>query len=166
MYKPCITNEMKYCRFLSLPQVLVVLFPRIQYVAKYIIYIIDTIDVSKLDRRMSTHFIVEFESSQNEYGLIIRHPRYCPSRRVPSIWPFSLNILLSLLSAGPTAYNCVYYSKRQHFLGVQVEIRILGPIPILGMVLENMDGVMERTEGVALKNLNDMAINMSRTLSI
>ncbi|KAF8981924.1 1-acylglycerol-3-phosphate O-acyltransferase [Entomortierella lignicola] len=55
------------------------------------------------------------------------------------------------------SYSHVYNSKKQHFPGGEIEIRVLEPIPTKGLTLDDMDSLIERTRAVMLKNLYEMA---------
>ncbi|KAF9117039.1 1-acylglycerol-3-phosphate O-acyltransferase [Mortierella sp. AM989] len=55
------------------------------------------------------------------------------------------------------SYGHVYSSKKQHFPGGEIEIRVLEPIPTIGLTINDVDGLMEHTRSLMLKNLHEMA---------
>ncbi|KAF9385577.1 1-acylglycerol-3-phosphate O-acyltransferase [Mortierella sp. AD011] len=54
-------------------------------------------------------------------------------------------------------YSHIYSSKKQHFPGGEIEIRVLEPIPTEGLTLKDVNGLMEHTRSIMLKNLHEMA---------
>ncbi|KAF9354198.1 1-acylglycerol-3-phosphate O-acyltransferase [Mortierella sp. AD094] len=55
------------------------------------------------------------------------------------------------------SYSHIYSSKKQHFPGGEIEIRVLEPIPTKGLTLNDVNALMEHTRSIMLKNLHEMA---------
>lgn len=63
---------------------------------------------------------------------------------------------LPILPIVAEGYSHIYDSTRRSFPGGELEIRVLEPIPTIGMTADNVNELMERTRNVMLQHLKEM----------
>jgi len=63
---------------------------------------------------------------------------------------------LPILPIVAEGYSHIYDSTRRSFPGGELEIRVLEPIPTIGMTAENVNELMERTRNLMLQHLKEM----------
>ncbi|KAF9921958.1 1-acylglycerol-3-phosphate O-acyltransferase [Linnemannia zychae] len=61
--------------------------------------------------------------------------------------------ILPIVAAG---YSHIYDSSSRSFPGGKLEIRVLEPIPTIGLTVDDVNVLMERTRNIMLKNLKEM----------
>jgi lysophosphatidate acyltransferase len=70
---------------------------------------------------------------------------------------------LPILPIVAEGYSHIYDSTRRCFPGGELEIRVLEPIPTIGMTAENVNELMERTRNLMLQHLKEMDTNTHGT---
>ncbi|KAF9198926.1 1-acylglycerol-3-phosphate O-acyltransferase, partial [Podila verticillata] len=63
---------------------------------------------------------------------------------------------LPILPIVAEGYSHIYDSARRSFPGGELEIRVLEPIPTIGMTADNVNELVERTRNVMLQHLKEM----------
>ncbi|KAG0028633.1 1-acylglycerol-3-phosphate O-acyltransferase [Podila clonocystis] len=63
---------------------------------------------------------------------------------------------LPILPIVAEGYSHIYDSTRRSFPGGELEIRVLEPIPTVGMTADNVNELMERTRNLMLQHLKEM----------